>query len=63
MTFENKIFYLLIITMLSKIKIVTSNQAYDYFRALFDNQTTLLPRDMDLITNQIMANVSFKFFY
>ena len=55
-----KIFYLLITMMVSKFKMVACNQAYDYFRALFDNQTTLLPRDMDLITNQILANVSGK---
>ena len=60
MRFEVEMICLLIITLLSVIKVTTSNQAYDYFRALFDNQTSLRPRDMDLITSQIMTNVCFK---
>jgi hypothetical protein len=38
------------------------NRAYDYFRILFDNQEILKPHDIDLITNQLMTNVSFFFF-
>ena len=37
------------------------NRAYDYFRILFDNQEILKPHDIDLITNQLMTNVSFFF--
>ncbi len=39
------------------------NRAYDYFRILFDNQEILKPHDIDLITNQLMTNVSFFLFF
>ena len=51
----SKLSFLILIYL--NCKIVLANNAYEYFRILFDDQTVLKPRDIDLITNQLMENV------